>query len=511
MTTDWIPKGLAFVAAAMMGSCATTVRPGADAGLAARLMAAPDHSPRAAKPAPELSFRASADTLAGPQDPEPPKVDLQDVLRRLDEQDAVIRELKQRDEERTQQMQKLEEEMPDPPKFEVLYKKGFILRSTKDAETPFELKIGGRMQLRYVGFAARNRLFRNLETDASGNPIRPNDVNLFEIERARLTFGGMWLDPKMHFYINMDADTDDNHQVAFQDFWVNYDFDDAFQLYVGKAFMPGSRAWLDGATSTHMADRSMATSFFRPDRSVGVWAMGEPVEDFHYRVMLGNGLSTADLAPADVNDQFAYAASVWVEPLGDFGEGLADLECHEDPVARFGSSFMYGAQAGMTSSGATLSESRFVRLSDGSRLTGLGVSHYDEYMLAVDGAVKWQGFSMNAEGYLRWLRDIRPLAAPPAGFPDNDQDDAGFYVDAGFFVIPKTLEPVVRYSAVYGRQKQSSEYGLGLNWYVDDTGHNNKLTLDATWLNGSPISNSGANYRVGDNGFRLMIQWQIAF
>ncbi|MBL8898073.1 MAG: hypothetical protein JNM84_10625 [Planctomycetes bacterium] len=443
------------------------------------------------------------------QEPTPPPKppDYESLLKRLDEQEAMIRELAEKEKQRTEA-----DAAKKPPTFEALYDKGFILRSTKEAKTPFELRINGRMQFRYTGFATANDEYRNLETRAStsGDPIAVSDLNEFEIERGRLEFRVMALDPKLRFFMNLDSDTDDGHTVIFHDFWMNYAFDPAFDLYVGKAFVPGSRDWLNGSLRTQLADRSLATTYFRPDRSVGIWAIGQPIEGLWYRAMVGNGLWASDLTPEQVNTEFAYAASIWCEPFGKYGQSYADLEHSEELVAQMGASFAFGEQSGTTQTGASIAESRFLRLSDGSRLTSLGVDHADEYLAAFDAAFKFQGASLNSEVFHRWLREIDPTGPAPTGFPERSQEDWGFYVDAGFFLIEKTLEPAVRYSAIYGSQKKSSEYACALNLFLDGT-HNNKLTLEGGWYDGSPVQNTGANFRIGDDGFRVIAQWQVAF
>lgn len=428
---------------------------------------------------------------------------LEQLQRQLDEQASLLRQLQEREAERAKVP------VPSTSGFEAKYDKGYVIRST-DPNNPLELRINGRMQLRYTGFSADEETYDNLETAATSTPIDVTDVDEIEIERGRLEFRGTTTDPKMHWYVNLDADTDDGHTVIFHDFWFNYEFSKAFDLYGGKAFVPGSRDWLNGSTRTHFADRSMATTYFRTDRTIGVWAIGEPVTGFWYRAMIGNGLSTSDLVPDQVNTKPAYSGSVWFEPLAKYGSGYADMENHQELAAQMGASFSYGQQGGVTSSGSSLAESRFVRLSDGSRLTSLGVDAFDESLVAVDAAFKYRGFSIHGEFFHRSLTGLTPLGAPPLEFPEGSVEDNGGYVDAGYFLVAKTLEPVVRYSTVHGKLKDSHEYAVGLNWYVDQS-HNNKLTLDVTWLDGSPISNSGAGYRVGDDGVGVRVQWQIAF
>jgi len=370
-----------------------------------------------------------------------------------------------------------------------------------DRNGPFQLRINGRMQFRYVGF----------DSDSGGmTSATPNDRNDFEIERGRLEFRGTFLDGDTHFYINLDADTDDNHHVIFHDFWVNHEFSEGFDLYVGKAFFPGSRDWLSGSTRTHLADRSMATTFFRPDRTLGIWAIGEPIEDVHYRVMIGNGFNTTDLESAtssgsQIDTKFAYAGSVWWDPLATYGKGYADLEQHEDLAVRIGATVTIAQeQDGQLPANQ---EADAIRLSDGSRLTSLMVESFDLKMGAFDAAMKYQGLSINSEMF--W-RELNSVSAPSMPTVPRSFYDWGGYVDVGYMLIPHKLEAVGRFSTVQGSIRDSHEYAGGFNWYVDGT-HLNKLTCDASKLDGSPTSNSGPNYRVNDDGWLFRIQWQIAF
>ncbi len=377
---------------------------------------------------------------------------------------------------------------------EVGYKNGYFIRST-DPNSPFDLRINGRMQFRYVGF----------DPDSGGRTTAtPADRSDFEIERGRLEFRGTFLDADTHFYINLDADTDDNHTVIFHDFWFNHRFSKSFDLHVGKAFFPGSRDWLEGSTRTHLADRSMATTFFRPDRSLGVWAIGEPIENVHYRVTVANGINTTDLKEGQVDNRFAYGASFWWEPLARYGKGYADLEQHEDLALRVGTSLTYADEENGQDSANREADS--IRLSDGQRLADLGADSFDVQMAAVDAAMKFQGLSVNGEAFFRELDDIAPASSPALA---RSYYDWGYYVDAGYMIVPKAFEIVGRVSTVQGL-RDSWEYAGGFNWYVNGT-HENKLTVDAAKLDGCPTSNSGPNYRLNDDGWLFRVQWQIAF
>ena len=165
--------------------------------------------------------------------------------------------------------------------------------------------------------------------------------NDFEIERGRLEFKGNILDPKTKFYFNLDADTDDNHEVIFHDFWFDRVINDHLTVRVGKAKVPGSYEWLESSTSTRFADRSVATTYFRADRSLGVWFLGETDNRTYYQLAVTNGFVTTDLEPEDVDNNFAYTLLTHRDFGSDFGKGHSDLEWHAAPSTRIGTSISY--------------------------------------------------------------------------------------------------------------------------------------------------------------------------
>ena len=399
-------------------------------------------------------------------------------------------------------------DLPNESNWIAEYDRGFLIRPTNQNRHPFELRINGRMQFRHTGFSRDVTSW----TDNAGVTRPVTNENYFEIERGRLEFRGFFLDPNLQFFLNIDGDTDDSHTAIFQDFWVNYEFSRAFDLYFGKAFVPGSRDWLNGSTRTRFVARSMATSFFRPDRTIGIWADGEPVERLYYRVMVGNGFNTTDLTPSEIDTHFVYSGSMWFD-LGDYGQGYSDLEWHCEPAAQIGHSFTTACQSGRDAAGLPLAEENFVRLSDGTRLTELGalapsvtVDHFDIYLYTIDAAFKYRGFSANGEYFARWLEAIEGNGALPL----NQLYDHGFYFEVGYFLLPESIEVNGRISQVFGAFGDSEEYSVGFNWFINST-HNCKISFDATKLNHCPVSASGENLRAGDDGLLFRTQLQAAF
>jgi hypothetical protein len=94
--------------------------------------------------------------------------------------------------------------------------------------------------------------------------------------------------------------------------------------------------------------------------------------------------------------------------------------------------------------------------------------------------------------------------------------DHGFWLQMGYFVIPEKLQFLLRWSRVAGNsgtlgdQNQSAEeLAGGLVWYLN--GQHAKIVLDATHLDGAPISSSALDIFPGDLGWLYRTQIQFAF
>lgn len=241
------------------------------------------------------------------------------------------------------------------PEFEVGYENGFFLRGIDPEESPFELRLNARIQLRHALFSRDERLW----VDATGTerPIRSR--NRFDIERARLLMSGYAFDPRLGYFLQLDGDTDGGDQVDFFDYYFSYRITDDSTIQIGKRKVSASRQWLLTAFETRLTDRPMANDFFRPDRTVGIWWVSER-GPFAYELMIANGLNTAQTSLAELDDRLAFAASAHWDPLGPFGKGLTDFEFHERPVLRLGHS--YATSDLQETPGRVLAEFDFVRL-----------------------------------------------------------------------------------------------------------------------------------------------------
>ena len=162
----------------------------------------------------------------------------------------------------------------------------FVLVRPRDAQrVPFELRLDLFTQARYTNFA------RSADSwvDSTGVPRPIRSYESVEITRNFIQFSGFAIDPRLQFTAFLFSSTALNDTVYLG--WINYRFSDAFDLRVGNWIVPGTREWFESFRYTQGADRLMATTFFRPNISPGIWAQGEPIKGLNYVAMFANSLN----------------------------------------------------------------------------------------------------------------------------------------------------------------------------------------------------------------------------
>lgn len=392
--------------------------------------------------------------------------------------------------------------------FRTLYDGGFVIQPYNKRKTPFELKINSWIQFRHHAFT------RSVDswTDNSGKERPVLNRNAFDIERARISFRGFAIDPRLTYFLQLDGDTDGAHTVDFFDYWWSWKVSDDFSIQVGKRKVPASRQWLLGARRTRLSDRPMADDFFRPDRTVGIFGLGKLGASCHYQLMVGNGYRTTNLPPSATDDRFTFAATSYIEPAGKFGSQLVDFDCTCNPLWQLGHSFVYSPQTSNVLA-IPLDESDFLRLADGTRLNqlsalapGVTVSEFDLWFYGVDLAWKHRGWSADSEVFFRWIENLRGDGALPV----DSIFQHGLYVEGGKFLIDRTFDVNFRYSYVNGDFGNGSEFAGGFNWYPLSK-PSLKLTFDVTRLDRSPLQNRSADISVGDSGVLFRSQFQAEF
>lgn len=372
----------------------------------------------------------------------------------------------------------------------------------------FLMRVNSSLQLRHTLFESHG----------------PNaDENTFSFERLRLTLAGHVYSPSFGYFIQLDGDSDQEAVCDWLDSFVTYDVGhdvfgwrrDRFGVKLGKWKMPFSRSREETGRHLQFTDRATANILFDINRSIGVGlygktdVFGRPVhcETAVFNGFKGGGFSTN--RGEDLDRNFGCSARCYTDLFGVFGDdGEPDLCWHTTPSLRVGAGAAYSRvdEEGMSEFQRQRVVDSGIPLSD---LLPAGVDAYDVSFLTVDAHLKYRGLALIADYYWRYMG----LLGDPAV---SDLFDHGFLLQTGYFISPKKLELLARWSRIVGDSgtlgawdQSSDEVAGGVVWYIK--GHNVKLVFDATRLNGAPVSSSRLNILPGDAGWLYRTQFQLAF
>jgi hypothetical protein len=403
---------------------------------------------------------------------------------------------------------------PGPPGSRDRYRDGIVIWETPpDADVPFLLKFNLNTQLRYLNTLSSDETF----TDHLGvvrDVHRRHDIT---VNRAMFILGGYIFDERLRYSFTVWTSAGAASIVIASN--IGWQFNRAMTITGGYTGVPGSRSLVNTFPFFQAIDRTMADNFFRPGFTQGVWANGEPVKTVHYLAFVGNGLNTLNITAAKIDTNLLASGSVWWEPLGPYGEPGKSRNMYDDyfssrtPRIRIGTAFTRSREDRFSNLDQSSPENTSLYNSDGVLTFSTGAFApevtVDEalYRLwAIDGGVKWNGFALNAQYFMRWLSDF--VANGP--LPLASTYDHGFELTAGHFVVPRKLQLYGRTSQVFGQFGDSSEYGGGARWYF--------LATERVWLNPellkvnkAPYSGTFTPYTAGLNGWAPMVQLVLAF
>jgi hypothetical protein len=264
----------------------------------------------------------------------------------------------------------------------------------------------------------------------------------------------------------------------------------------------------------------MADEFFRPFFGSGIYATGEALPGLWYTASVSNNNSALGVKASQLDRKLSYGGTVWWMPTThEFGPrgAYGDWEWHEDVATRFGISAFQSPEQSFRSTTGGNPDNTTLRLADsvnlfetGSLAPGVTIDTADYRVLALDAGVKYRGVFLQAEYYQRWLDNFVADAILPVG----EIKDTGFYVQASFFPVKQTLELYGVTSQIYGDDDagfgDSSEYGVGMNWYPYPT-RNHRLNVQLLDVNKSPVSSTFGYYVGGQDGWTLASSFSIFF
>ena len=127
-------------------------------------------------------------------------------------------------------------------------------------------------------------------------------------------------------------------------------------------------------------------------------------------------------------------------------------------------------------------------------------------MFGADAALKWKGFSLQGEYF---------LALANGDSSHLEQIGQGFYIQSGYFVIPKTLELAARYGYMDPNRSLNKDHWTettgAISWYINE--HNLKLQADFTNIHRqSRLASTNAGAKANSSDDQLVrVQAQLLF
>jgi hypothetical protein len=309
--------------------------------------------------------------------------------------------------------------------------------------------------------------------DAFGNVKSVQQRQDIQLNKVQIKFLGWILNPKFRYFLyawSSNASQGLGAQVVLASN-LNYAFNKHFNVGAGIRSLPGTRSvegnfpfWLGVDT------RLIADEFFRPSYTSGVWAWGKIGDRLDYIAMIGNNLSTLGVSAAQLNNGLNTVSTslVWMPSTGEFGQGFDDFEDHQKLATRLAGHFTRSNEDKQEQPNSDQFENTQIRLEDGSviftpHLFGPGISVTDVTykMAAFDGGLKYHGFSLEGEYYLRWLDHFHgpgtEVLAPLFSH--------GFQFQTSAMVLPKTLQAYLGGSTLSGKYGNPWDFRAGLNYF----------------------------------------------
>ena len=351
----------------------------------------------------------------------------------------------------------VEEETPPAEQSSAGYDGGFYIKSP---DGNFKFTINGRVQPRF-----------DFSRQAGTTSPQGNTTDSFFVRRGRVAFTAELF---KKFETVVFADHNSLSKKPLTPFvWSTFHASPAFNLSMGMVSLPMDRMGENGSgwyqmveaplTATQedgVKDLTISRQSFGLPFDLGLRAEGD-IGQFFYAVGFGNGSGAwSGLNP---NDAFSYGLRLAYNILNG-GAPYKDyvLGGDDKPLLSVG----FGT--GFEDENAT------------ETVQGAALVRSWRWSVSGDVAFRYLGWSLTAEMYHR-LENIQGGAALEDVNGDGKLRDIGYYIQAGYFIIPKKFQLVALGSQVFreGPDNNANEFGGGVNWYLYD----NKIKLQLDYTN----------------------------
>lgn len=329
----------------------------------------------------------------------------------------------------------------------------------------------------------------------------------FRVRRARITLSGDFKED-FDFKIQGDFELSDGLSPATRtgfsgtDIFINWHHYPEANIKVGQYKSPFGLEFLTPSTELLTIERSLPTSALVTDRQIGVMVWGKPLTNalpehkdlltYYAGVFNGNGRNINN----NDNNEFMYVGRVELLPWK--GQVLG-----QEAQLRLGGDYLYSRD----DSGVNISPAGNLKVNtDGSLSSFSLASAAERSNYSFDAALTIGPFDLRGE-YLnehvngRLVNQVTPMA---------DFQPSGWYVQGGYFIVPKQLQIVSRFESLDPDQVADDNIHSvvgGLNYYI----HGDSLKLMANYVH-TWSDFRQANPEFGDDQFdEVLLRLQVIF
>ncbi|PYL03382.1 MAG: hypothetical protein DME32_04165, partial [Verrucomicrobia bacterium] len=288
----------------------------------------------------------------------------------------------------------------------------------------------------------------------------------FRLRRARINLIGDFAE-KFDFKVEGDFGQGDglsSNRTAFSatDIFVNWHQFPEAQVKVGQWKAPFGLEQLTPDTTLYVIERSLPTGAITPDRQIGAQLWGKPFASlwpeqkdlltYYAGIFNGNGRNVS----VNDNNNFMYVGRLELMPFKGkiFGQ---------DSSLKLGADVLNSRD----DKGTNISQSLTLLVRADGSLSPFVLPGADERTAwGVDAWLKLGPFDLIGE-YLEEYVDGRTVNGVAPGFADFTTN--GYYITAGYFLIPKKLQAVVRWEDLNPGQRGNDGIRSitgGLNYYI---------------------------------------------
>jgi hypothetical protein len=366
---------------------------------------------------------------------------------------------------------------------------------------------------------------------------RQSDSSQFTVPRAQLQFMGYAFDPDLRYNVSLAMNSTQynqeggNGRATLLDAYISSWHIPWATVQVGQQRVWFNRALISSAATSTFADNMMVQNVFasnlQSSRDVGISILSDEDQyKFNYAIGIWGGVGpnlardgtsvsqnvlpqtgtpgapnsgttrTYNYDTRFMSGELMYTARVLYKIAGNPGYGQGDILNSRTLQSAIAFGYAYDpAQNYLSAIRSDIVDRSYrqaVANAKNGRLLGGGI--YDFQTYETDFIAKYQGWSLQAEGYYRHQRvrnkdsgtvpfDLNTIPTSPLAVgPPVDLGQAwGWYVQAGKYIIPRKLELAVRYGVLDPSTKQkddlTKEFGAAINYSFDGT-YNNRLVID---------------------------------